>query len=208
MPRPSFGLLALALLLPACENRAPNTGSTQPTAVAPNSTPSAAATATPAVTTTQPDRVPADRPMTVGHIRVSVKKVTIGQVPLKATDGSITYSDEPRLMVALRVENVSDKKQSGYDTWVPDLDAAKTVAKLIDDRGAELKRATLGFGNNVKDRTVLDTLTPGKVIGDLLLFEPPADGVKHLDLELPGANCGVKGTFRFRIDFATIVRTK
>ena len=78
-------------------------------------------------------------------------------------------------------------------------DAAKTVAKLVDDSGAELKRVTLGFGNNVKDRTTLDTLTPGKVISDLLLFEVPTAKASYLDLDLPGENCGVRGTFQFRI---------
>ena len=138
-------------------------------------------------------------PYTLSHIRVTVRKVNVGKVPLKQTDGSIDYSKEPSLMVLLRIENIGQKGQSPYNTWVPDLDAAKTVAKLVDESGVELKRVTLGFGNNVKDRTTLDTLTPGKVIADLLLFEVPNSKATHLDLDLPGANCGVLGTFQFRI---------
>ena len=111
-------------------------------------------------------------------------------------------------MIALRIENVSDKQQSGYNTWVPDLDSARTVAKLTDDRGNELKRVTFGFGNNVQGRTVLDTLTPGKAIGDLLVFEAPPANARTLKLVLPGANCGVKGTFEFDIDARAIVRPK
>ena len=149
--------------------------------------------------------VPADPSVTVGHIRVSIKKVSVGKVPLKSVDGTITYPDEPRLMVALHIENISDKKQSGYNTWVPDLEAARTFAKLTVD-GKELKRVTFGFGNNVKGRTVLDTLTPGKVISDLLVFEAPPAGARSFLLELPGANCGVKGAFNFKIDAASVRR--
>ena len=197
MARPSLLLLVVALI-PACESKPPDTSPTQSTTAAPT-----AITTQPASTTTT-----TAAGQTVGHVRVAVRKVSVGRVPLKAADGSITYADEPRLMIALRIENVSDKKRSEYHTWVPDLEAAKTVAKLTDDRGTELKRVTFGFGNNVKDRTVLDTLTPGKVIGDLLVFETPAANAKALKLVLPGANCGVKGTFEFDIDAATIVRPK
>ncbi|MBO0700714.1 MAG: hypothetical protein J2P46_20120 [Zavarzinella sp.] len=153
-------------------------------------------------------RVPADQSITLGHVRVSVKKVTVGKVPLRAADGSITYAGEPRLMIALAIKNTSDKRKSEYGTWVPDLDSARTVARLTDDRGTELKRVTFGFGNNVKDRTVLDTLTPGKSITDLLVFEIPAMEATYLDLDLPGANCGVPGTFRFRIDTKAINRSR
>jgi hypothetical protein len=194
-----LGLLSL-ILVPACDHRPPDTGVAHPTATDRTAVPTATATtATTTATTTT-------NAQTLGHVRVSIKKVSVGKVPLKAADGSITYSDEPRLMIALRIENTSDKKQSPYNTWVPDLDAAKTAAKLIDDRGTELKRVTFGFGNNVRGRTVLDTLTPGKVIGDLLVFEAPTAGAKSFHLVLPGANCGVKGNFEFDIDAAIILR--
>jgi hypothetical protein len=195
-PRRCFGLLALTLL-PACENRPATTGPDHPTAT--DRAIVATATATAATTGTITAQ-------TIGHVRVSIQKVSIGKVPLQAAEGVDT--EAPRLMIALRIENVSDTKRSEYNTWVPDLDAAKTVATLTDDRGNELKRVTFGFGNNVRGRTVLDTLTPGKVIGDLLVFEAPAAGPKSFHLVLPGANCGVKGEFRFDIDAATLARQK
>jgi hypothetical protein len=158
--------------------------------------------------TTKPDsttgRIGVGEAYTLSHIRVTVRKVSVGVVPLKQTDGSIEYSKEPRLMVLLRIEHIGGIRQSPYNTWVPDLDNAKTVAKLVNDSGTELKRVTLGFGNNVKDRTTLDTLTPGKVISDLLLFDVPNPKATHLDLDLPGANCGVQGTFQFRIPATAI----
>lgn len=200
LARPAcFGLLSL--LLPACDHRPTDTSpahapATDRTAVTAPTTPNTSGTTTAATG------------QTLGHVRVSIKKVSVGKVPLKAADGSITYADEPRLMIALRVENVSDQKRSEYNTWVPDLDAAKTVARLTDDRGRELKRVTFGFGNNVQGRTVLDTLSPGKAIGDLLVFEAPAANAKALKLVLPGANCGVKGNFEFEIDLAAISRPK
>ena len=198
-----FALLTVALLVVGCESKPPDTGPAAPAAI--DLTAGKTATATTRTTTTGTTTAPGQ---TLGHVRVAIKKVSVGKVPLKAADGSITYADEPRLMIALRIENVGDKKRSEYHTWVPDLEAAKTVAKLTDDQGVELKRVTFGFGNNVKDRTVLDTLTPGKVIGDLLVFEAPAANVKALKLVLPGANCGVQGRFEFEIDPAVISRPK
>jgi hypothetical protein len=195
-----LGFLAL-VFLSACENRPP--AGRPADATASDQTGTVSATTTAAATTTSTPNT-----QTIGHVRVSIKKVSVGRVPLKAADGLITYADEPRLMIAVRIENVSDQKQSGYNTWVPDLEAAKTVAKLTDDRGDELKRVTFGFGNNVQGRTVLDTLSPGKAIGDLLVFEAPAANAKTLKLVLPGANCGVKGNFEFDIDATAIVRPK
>jgi hypothetical protein len=195
------------ILLPACDNRPATTGPSHSTAPDRSAVPTATATI---ITTTiiTATTSAATNTQTLGHVRVAIKKVSVGKVPLKAADGSLTYADEPRLMIALRIENVSEKQQSGYNTWVPDLDAAKTVARLTDDRGNELKRVTFGFGNNVQGRTVLDTLTPSKAIGDLLVFEAPPAGTRTLHLVLPGANCGVKGNFEFDIDAATFVRPK
>jgi len=187
----------VAALIPACENKPGDIGVAHPTV--------ADRTADPTTTSTAAAATDAQ---TVGHIRVAIKKVSVGKVPLKAADGSITDADEPRLMIALRIENTSDTKRSEYNTWVPDLEAAKSVAKLTDERGNDLKRITFGFGNNVVGRTVLDTLTPGKVIGDLLVFEAPAAGANSFHLELPGANCGVKGVFQFTLDAAAFVRPK
>jgi hypothetical protein len=202
-------LVPLILLLPisACEQRPSPPVVESSTTAASISTPKVEST-TGVSKTTRPEsttgRIGVGEPYTLSHIRVTVRKVNVGKVPLKQTDGSIDYSKEPSLMVLLRIENIGQKGQPSYNTWVPDLDTAKTVAKLADDSGVELKRVTLGFGNNVKDRTTLDTLTPGKVISDLLLFEVPNAKATHLDLDLPGANCGVRGTFQFRIPATAI----
>lgn len=201
MPIPRLLALLPLILLPACDSRPPDTAPASSTVTTATSITTTTTQTTTTTTTTAPGQ-------TVGHVRVSIRKVSVGKVPLKAADGSIAYADEPRLMVALRIENTSDKKRSEYNTWVPDLEAARTVAKLTDDRGAELKRVTFGFGNNVRDRTVLDTLTPGKAISDLLVFEAPAANARALKLVLPGANCGVKGTFEFDIDMTSVSRHK
>ncbi|HEX3152783.1 MAG TPA: hypothetical protein VHR66_32220 [Gemmataceae bacterium] len=192
-------VLPVAFLLSACENKSPDSTPGTTTASTSTAQPSASVAAS-------APSVPADPSVTVGHIRVTIKKVSVGRVPLKAADGTTTYSDEPRLMVALRIENLSDKTGSKYTTWVPDLEAAKTIAKLTVNGGPELKRVSLGFGNNVKDRTATDDLTPGKVISDLLLFEVPPINAASLRLELPGANVSIKDSFVFQIETATIKR--
>ncbi len=154
------------------------------------------------------ERVPVSRPAVAGTVRVSVKKVTIGKVPMKEADGSTRYTDEPRLMVALRIENLNDRRGFEYASWVPDLEKAPSVGKLTDDAGAECKRVTLGFGNNVKDRSAYAAVPPGGTLNDVLVFEVPAAAAKHLDLDLPGANCKVRGSFRFRIEMADIAEGK
>jgi hypothetical protein len=154
------------------------------------------------------ERVPISRPAVAGTVRVSIKKVTIGQVPMKEADGSTRYTDEPRLMVALRIENLNDRRGFEYASWVPDLETAPSVGKLTDDTGAECKRVTLGFGNNVKDRSAYAAVAPGGTLNDVLVFEVPAATARHLDLDLPGANCKVKGAFRFRIEMAEIAKVK
>lgn len=208
MPRRLFPLLLLAPIA-ACEQRPNSSAVESSTTAAAISTPDVKTTTAVAKSTkieSTTGRISVAEPYTLSHIRVTVRKVSIGKVPLKQTDGSIEYSKEPSLMVLLRIEHTGGKRQSPYNTWVPDLDAAKTVAKLVDDSGVELKRVSLGFGNNVKDRTTLDTLTPGKVISDLLLFEVPNPKAEHLDLDLPGANCGVQGVFQFRIATGMVER--
>ena len=207
-----FNLMSVCLVaFVGCDSAKPN--STPPVVQPPAVTPAIAPTDAPTTPKIKPppisdERVASDQPITVGHIRVLIKKASIGPVPLKQTDGSTSFTKEIRLMVALRIENTSDRRTSPYNTWVPDLEAAKTFAKLVDDKGTELKRVTFGFGNNVRDRTVLDTLPPGKIIGDLLVFESPSPASTYLQLDLPGENCGVKGMFRFRLDVDSISKTK
>ena len=152
------------------------------------------------------ERVPIGRPAVAGTVRVSVKKVTIGKVPMKEADGSTRYTDEPRLMVAVRIENLNDRRGFEYASWVPDLEKAPSVGTLTDDTGVEIKRVTLGFGNNVKDRSAYATIAPGGTLNDVLVFAVPPAAAKYLDLDLPGANCKVKGAFRFRIEMAEIAK--
>jgi hypothetical protein len=203
-----IGLVALGLIAGCDRAESPTPAATSPPTIA--STTSARADTTAAAVSTTPivetGPVGLGKPLTVGHMRVTIRKATIGKVPLKAIDGSIEYSPEVRLMLSVRIENTSDKRPSNYSTWGPDLDAAKTFAKLKDDAGNELTRIKFGFGNNVKDRTVLDTINPGKAINDLLVFETPPANAKYLDLELPGNNCGVRGEFRYRIEIKDIAR--
>ena len=89
-------------------------------------------------------------------------------------------------MVALRIENLNDRRGFEYASWVPDLEKAPSVGKLTDDTGAEYKRVTLGFGNNVKDRSAYAAVGPGGAINDVLVFEVPAATAKHLDLDSRG----------------------
>lgn len=192
------------------EMPAPGQGTAEPTtSIAPaTSTPSTALTIKPReVAISTEGRVAWNQPFTLGTVRVSIKKISIGKVALKELDGTLKYQDEPRLMMSLKIENLHEKRKFAYHTWVPDLEGAKTFGRLVDDSGYVLKRITFGFGNNVKDRTVFDEgVNPGKVISDLLVFEVPRPTAKYFDLDLPGANCGQRGTYQFRIEMKDIAK--
>ena len=126
---------------------------------------------------------------------------------LREVGGTLTYLDEPRLMIALKIENLHEKRKFSYHTWVPEPGSNTTFARLVDDSGYELKRITFGLGNNVKDRTVFDEgVNPGKIFSDLLVFEVTPPGAKHFDLDLPGTNCGQRGTYQFRIEMKDIAK--
>lgn len=96
MPAPHrrLGLRARALL-PACDSRPATTGPVQPTAA--ERTTVANTTAPTAGTSTVTTTGAADT-QTVGHVRVAIKKVSVGKVPLEAADGSITHAGERRLV--------------------------------------------------------------------------------------------------------------
>jgi hypothetical protein len=96
-------LVLLAVALPglqACDRPSPVTGPTDVTALSTSAT-TGSLTALATTTSPTPDHGSADQPITVGHVRVSIRKVSVGKVPLKNADGSITYADEPDLMIAL-----------------------------------------------------------------------------------------------------------
>src|SRR5262245_16935409 len=92
MPTPGRLGLLLVALLPACDGKLPDTTNATGTPATLTVAPTSTTTVTATTTTTASGQ-------TVAHIRVSLRKVSIGKVPLKAADGSIGYADEPRLMI-------------------------------------------------------------------------------------------------------------
>ena len=49
------------------------------------------------------------------------------------------------------------------------------------------------------------SIYPSKKQVDVLVFEPPIDTAKHLDLEMPATNYGSEGMVRFRIPINFVI---
>ena len=96
---PTSRWLFLAVLLADCDRPAAPTTSPEPTSPT-SPTPEPEPRKEPPKKELPPPtagRVPISQPSVAGSVRVTVKKVTIGMVPMREADGSIRYSDEPRL---------------------------------------------------------------------------------------------------------------
>jgi hypothetical protein len=52
---------------------------------------------------------------------------------------------------------------------------------------------SFGFSSKVKGATESDSVYPGKVIQDVLVFEEPAGKVEYLNLKLRAENFGGRG---------------
>lgn len=128
----------------------------------------------------------AGEPIVVGDIEIRITSVTVGVVPLTQIDGSPGESAKPHLSIKLQVKNLSTNRKIRYETfagpvWSPYADRAS----LRDNFGNSYN--AVGFKSlAVPDgRNESESIYPGKTITDVLLFEPPVEGIEHLELELP-----------------------
>jgi hypothetical protein len=83
-----------------------------------------------------------------------------------------------------------------------------TAPHTRDNFGNHYRGINFGFSTLPEFRTEDESIYPGKSIKDQLVFEAPIGTATHLDLEIPGANVGQAGFFRFRIPAQAIQRTE
>lgn len=150
--------------------------------------------------------VTAPTPAKLGDVIVIVRTAKIDRVPLKVIQGE-GQSEEPMLMVNLEITNTNPNRKIDYKSWAgQSISFQRDFATLKDNNGNNYKRISFGLSERPIGRSDSDSIYPEKALGDVLVFEMPLKTAETLDLELPAANVGEKGSFRIRIPAAMIER--
>ena len=137
--------------------------------------------------------------MTITSVRVG--KVTV----LDGFDQSRSSSKDTLLSIGLELTNTSRTRKLDYRSWAGrDISFHRDYATVKDNFGNTYRRTGFGSMDKIEGQTSSASLYPGKSVTDVLVFEPPLEGVEHLDLELPGENFGGTGMIRLRIKAAMI----
>jgi hypothetical protein len=152
-----------------------------------------------------PPTVPMGEPFVLGDLEVRVVKLERGKVPLQfrnpgqKTNGA-PASKEDLLSVSIEVKNASKGRKIDYRTM------AGPLVQLTDDFGNRYKAVNFGATVIPRGRTESATIYPGKVIGDVLVFEPPVDAASEFILQIPAEKTGAKKVaFRFKIPAGSIL---
>jgi hypothetical protein len=134
----------------------------------------------------------------IGDVRVHVLAAAVRAAPFREPG---RFRRDRYLVIALRVQNAGAERRVPYDCWGAPAtgqdEADRPRLRDADGKGYALK--VFGPGVELIGRTSHASLTPGRYVDDLLLFEPPAAGTGSLRLELPGSACGVAGPFRLEL---------
>ena len=163
----------------------------------------------------QPDQIfdedgwaSAAHPVTQGTLRLTVDSVQVGNAgQLKITGEHPAVSEDPVLVVRLRLRNTSDSQKMEYLGWGgEEASIARDFATVQDNFGNAYRKITLGPATRVAGQVLSESIYPGKEITDILLFEQPVGKTEFLKLELPAANFGGTGMLRLRIPAAMIKR--
>lgn len=152
--------------------------------------------------------VPATSPIVAGDVEVRIASARV--VRPVVHDGSwnaVRSLGDKRLLISLELRNVAASGQVAYRTW--GRSSAGDSARFLDGSGRVLREIDpsplVAVGRVERSPAMLDA--HGPPVGDVLLFEPPAEGSGDLKLELPGANVGRPGIiFRILIPAAMVRR--
>jgi hypothetical protein len=141
-------------------------------------------------------------PGALGDLRVWLRDSGAGPVSITGALDALGLGDGPRkskepfFQIGLRLHNTHATRKIDYVSWSADPRGRPGTAALTDEHGNRYKPVQFGEGTKVTGQAGTESIYPGKVIDDLLLFEPPVAGARTLTLTLPGSNLGVKETLR------------
>lgn len=157
----------------------------------------------PAAKEDEPKWTSSDKALVLGGVRVSIESVRIGKLTIQGLSDRTTETDKTYLLVTVNISNQNDSKKIDYRSW----GSRRSIfdqGGLKDNFGNAYNRITFAITRPVGAVDGSESIYPGKSIQDVLVFEVPVAKMKHLDLELPGANIGGKTPVRFRIDAAKV----
>ncbi len=156
-----------------------------------------------------------DQPGQLGNVQVRRSSVTLGQVvlrdqtPFPGREKARGESKDPLLSIVLEISNLDPNRKLEYKTFAgQSLVLERDNAALRDNFGNRYRGIDFGFSSLPEFRTEDESIYPGKMIKDHLVFEAPIATAAHLDLEIPAVNVGQTGFFRFRIPAHAIQRTQ
>ncbi|MFH0772616.1 MAG: hypothetical protein V1933_08365 [Candidatus Omnitrophota bacterium] len=142
-----------------------------------------------------------------GDVQVQIKVLKVGKALLKDIFGDSQESTDDLLVITLDISNISTGKKINFSTWQgEDFNFGRDFASLTDDNSNVYKRINFGPTSRPVGGVDKESIYPGKVVTDLLVFEKPVDTVKWLHLELPAENFGGDGMIRFEIPASMIGR--
>lgn len=143
----------------------------------------------------------AAKPLQLGAVQIEIVSVHVGKVPLsQAFLGDDAESVDAQLTVWLKISNTTTNKKIDYLGWMSDSASFLDIdAELTDDADNRYRGVSFGGMTAVKGADTSGSIYPGKSISDAVVFEPPIDGAKYLDLKLSAKGCREEGEFRFRI---------
>ena len=150
----------------------------------------------------------AENPIRFGSVEIRIAKVKVGKIRAEGTKSEIG----PFVAIELEIKNISDSKKIDFTTWQREDKGSRAAgyASLRDNVGNEYDQVDLMTMPRITDKGIVHTKTlsesiyPGKMIIDTLVFQPPVENVQYLDLELPAISFGEDGKFRVRIPVGMI----
>ena len=139
------------------------------------------------------------------NVAVRVQSVLFG-IPRFLIGSDVDRSKEQYMLVAIQVQNTSDKEPLKYETWAAR--GKPSCVRLTDNLGKTY--AEKSFGTPLADGQYAGgDIPPGKTGDDLLFFEvPDRRQVSYLHLELPATNINGQGTVAFEIPRAMLGRIR
>ena len=120
--------------------------------------------------------------------------------PLMQNEDGVLLSEVAFLCVRISVANKSELQTMNYRTWGSHGRAQlATEVRLVDDTGKQLDMVK--FGNDLipADAVITDSIEPGEITHDILVFKPPSGDVKSLSLYLPASHVDGEGVIKIEI---------
>lgn len=130
-----------------------------------------------------------------GDVSIRVTGVAIAPVKLKGQEAK----DAKHFVMKLEIENRGAERvdYQGWGTAEPINDANPAVMK--DSSGKAYKRLTFGAGAQVEGMVLAESIQPGKMVNDVVVFEVPAESSPYVRIELPAVNLNKQGKVRLEV---------